>query len=931
MLKKIFLIIVIFQLFGIVLLAQYEFPSAYYPSGAHPRIWINTERLLTLRAARVANTAEWQRFYNQVTVFMDPSTEIPTGWPQWTKYSGAIPYTALMYQLTGDTIYAAKTYYFALKADTSFASSENYWIGNCEYLGCGYDWIYDYMNAAQKTAYRKIITTYAKNMWHVAHWDGYRDTYTSMDSDRNTLGMAQYLMFGCAIYGDDNYEAVKQLNRAWLIWTRGTGDSTRTNYMKPKPVKNILADGLGGIYYTGLAYYMGTDIRGMSHIFSTLRTACNYDLNIIQPELKVFWKNLIRGIIDQTDPPQRNLLNVGDWQDSNDVYNQPWIYRFLTYTIWEASQAGDEDWAALGRGYKTNSIAYRHADQFSEFFFSMPGAPETNPYTSDLPTIRTSKGIDYLIFRNNWSTSATYGAFSGQGGIPLDHQSEDPGCFTLYREDDYLTKTLTGYRDFNDASFVYNNLSIENGMPNSSPRVRTGGEKKAGMDRHRENNTYPKFAYGMMQGDGQWNLGLTEYTEDPTASRPVKTYRRHFFWSGDYVIIFDRLRAKKQVATTYRLRALTQPTLDGQTINQLSVNGHQRLLHRTLEPLGVNYTLFDETTLRYSSSNPTGYYNYELHTNECKWQYRLKPAITDSLDMLNVIQMGPASMTQFDEMESLSNTANVGVHIGKWNVVFSRKEVLRDGCTYNFTSSTDTTNNLIGDLQPGSYYVYANGHQLGNVLVNNEDNTAYFTTTNTGVVNITLSSSALPVELTTFTGSIIDNKINLTWNTATEKNNFGFYIERKIEKFEKEFKQLGFISGLGNSNIPNDYYFIDSTVIPNGKIIYRLKQVDLDGTFCYSNEISVEFQQPLNFSLMQNYPNPFNPSTTISYEIPVKSDVELKVYDILGKEITTLVNCTQISGFYTVNFNANKLSSGVYIYQLTAGANRITKKMVLVR
>jgi len=110
-----------------------------------------------------------------------------------------------------------------------------------------------------------------------------------------------------------------------------------------------------------------------------------------------------------------------------------------------------------------------------------------------------------------------------------------------------------------------------------------------------------------------------------------------------------------------------------------------------------------------------------------------------------------------------------------------------------------------------------------------------------------------------------------------------------------------------------------------------LKQVDFDGTFEYSPVIEVEAGMPRTFELGQNYPNPFNPTTLISYQLPVASEVSLKVYDVLGREVMTLVNGKQDAGSYNLNFNASNLSSGVYFYRLQAGSFVQTKKMMLVK
>ena len=129
---------------------------------------------------------------------------------------------------------------------------------------------------------------------------------------------------------------------------------------------------------------------------------------------------------------------------------------------------------------------------------------------------------------------------------------------------------------------------------------------------------------------------------------------------------------------------------------------------------------------------------------------------------------------------------------------------------------------------------------------------------------------------------------------------------------------------------PHSYNFTDSDV-QAGSYKYRLKQVDLDGTYEYSDEIEVEVIALSEFTLEQNYPNPFNPSTSISYSISEIEFVTLKVYDVLGNEITTLVDEEKPIGIYDVIFDATRLPSGVYFYRLQAGDFVETKKMVLMK
>jgi hypothetical protein len=204
------------------------------------------------------------------------------------------------------------------------------------------------------------------------------------------------------------------------------------------------------------------------------------------------------------------------------------------------------------------------------------------------------------------------------------------------------------------------------------------------------------------------------------------------------------------------------------------------------------------------------------------------------------------------------------------------------------------------------------------------------------------SGTPLPVELTYFSAeyrvqsAMADKSVELKWTTATEVNNYGFNIERRETGNGKSetWIKIGFVQGYGNSNSPKEYFFLDSTP-PSGKIHYRLKQIDFDGQFEYSGIVEVIIDIPAQFSLKQNYPNPFNPITTIKYSIPnVGTGFSLsilKVYDILGSEVATLVNEKQSAGNYEVKFDGSKLASGVYFYKLQAGKYSSIRKLLLIK
>jgi hypothetical protein len=186
----------------------------------------------------------------------------------------------------------------------------------------------------------------------------------------------------------------------------------------------------------------------------------------------------------------------------------------------------------------------------------------------------------------------------------------------------------------------------------------------------------------------------------------------------------------------------------------------------------------------------------------------------------------------------------------------------------------------------------------------------------------------IPVELVSFTANSVRDEVELNWRTATETNNQGFHIERMAAG--GSFEEVGYAAGFGTTTEPKSYSFIDSK-LDAGSYTYRLKQIDFDGSFEYSNEINVEVELPLEYALEQNYPNPFNPSTKISYSIPEDGFVKLAVYNLLGEEVATIVNTFQKADRYEVNFNASNLSSGVYVYKIEAANYTSSKKLLLMK
>lgn len=197
------------------------------------------------------------------------------------------------------------------------------------------------------------------------------------------------------------------------------------------------------------------------------------------------------------------------------------------------------------------------------------------------------------------------------------------------------------------------------------------------------------------------------------------------------------------------------------------------------------------------------------------------------------------------------------------------------------------------------------------------------------------STSVLPVELTSFAANVVERIVTLTWKTESESNSYGFEVERKSKT--STWNTIGFVKSAGNSTQPKNYSYTDSKV-ETGSYSYRLKMIDLDGSYTYSNVVEVEVGTPNTFSLSQNYPNPFNPTTRIDYQVPFNANVQIDLYSITGEKVATLVSGELSAGFYTMDLNASalKLSSGVYFYRMIStdiqGSKFVdTKKMVLLK
>ncbi|MFQ3597369.1 MAG: T9SS type A sorting domain-containing protein [Chloroherpetonaceae bacterium] len=295
--------------------------------------------------------------------------------------------------------------------------------------------------------------------------------------------------------------------------------------------------------------------------------------------------------------------------------------------------------------------------------------------------------------------------------------------------------------------------------------------------------------------------------------------------------------------------------------------------------------------------------------------------------------LGNVSVQRFSGAQGIVTVGSATGIARRWNISSQALPITPATLALSWVSNDDNGKNLsLGRVyrrptSPNDWIQIASG--------NYTSRTASFSTNSFGEFTISDANNQLPVELVSFIGGQHREGVMLQWSTASELNNSGFEVERKSEG--ATWNTLGFVRGNGTTNEAKSYSFLDRTA--SGKVQYRLKQIDFDGQFEYSPIIEVDAGLPKQFTLSQNYPNPFNPTTVISYQLPTASTVSLKIYDVLGKEVATLVNGRQDAGTYNFNFNASTLASGIYFYRLQAsatngasGSNFVqTKKMMLVK
>jgi hypothetical protein len=250
------------------------------------------------------------------------------------------------------------------------------------------------------------------------------------------------------------------------------------------------------------------------------------------------------------------------------------------------------------------------------------------------------------------------------------------------------------------------------------------------------------------------------------------------------------------------------------------------------------------------------------------------------------------------------------------------------GRLYNGNTAAIILNIDTQDLDIGDY-------SMDMEITTNDPNNSFV------VIPITMTvTNEIPVELASFAAENNLDDILLRWETATETNNSGFEVQRSQKsnlpdgkagvKSQREWIRLSFVEGNGTTTESTSYVFKDKVSEP-GTYFYRLKQIDYDGTFNYSNEIEIDVNSPTEYVLYQNYPNPFNPSTRIKFSLPKQSRIKIKIFNSIGQLINTLVDMQIDEGYHEFRFDASNFASGVYYYRMETGTFTSIKKMLLIK
>ena len=294
--------------------------------------------------------------------------------------------------------------------------------------------------------------------------------------------------------------------------------------------------------------------------------------------------------------------------------------------------------------------------------------------------------------------------------------------------------------------------------------------------------------------------------------------------------------------------------------------------------------------------------------------------------------LGSVSVTRAAGLTGIvSVEGNQGI-ARRWTITSTNPPTSGRDLTLTWVSTDDNGKTFNGTNYAEAWrYNGVKWDKIGTAMDVSSNDPRSLTVTTTAFSDWTVSdqNSQLPVELVSFSASVAGTGVTLTWSTATEKNNYGFYIERTA--IGESWNQIGFVKGAGTTLTGRNYQYTDNSVL-SGKYSYRLRQVDFDGATHYSSAVDVDLTVPAKFELSQNYPNPFNPSTVIRFTVAEQMKTSLRIYSVTGKLVATLFEQQAEPGrLYLVKFDGSQYSSGIYFAELASGSQKSVKKLTLIK
>jgi hypothetical protein len=438
------------------------------------------------------------------------------------------------------------------------------------------------------------------------------------------------------------------------------------------------------------------------------------------------------------------------------------------------------------------------------------------------------------------------------------------------------------------------------------------------------------------------------------------------------VVLLHMMAASALFAQSLWVTGITTPSAANGIYEKQSGTqyGYSYWKHQT-----QNHYIYNHQTLGYyiynDEYNNSRYWNIDNNTDDVASYYWSKDHATDfspvnvsvwdttgtflgATGIPHIVEAAPAAQATTIDLTSNANGTQVNLSWTNGNGT-KRAVFMKDGTGAITLPANNTTYSASADwnakgtqLGSSGYYCVYNGTENNISITNTAANTQYtvqafeynnsagYEQYNTAsATGNPCNQSTLPVELIAFTATAAHNAATLMWTTATEVNNYGFDVERRaignLQSANSNWLKVGFVQGAGTSNSQKKYSFADANVT-SGRYAYRLKQIDNGGTYKYSIETEVTLSVPHEFVLHQNHPNPFNPSTTISFTLAQDGFTTLKIYDMLGRETTTLViENLQAGVVHMAKLNASQLASGLYYYKLESGKQMKVKSMLLVK